>query len=208
VGRLYETLKTTGQLDNTIIIYTSDNGFVLGEHGRVDKRTMYDESLRVPLIVRYPKLVAKPRLVNEMVLNIDLAPSILDLCNAKPLEKIHGQSWKKLLTGDTAGKRASFLYEYNYEKQFPYTPNVRGVRTEEWKYIHYPHGDGKPDRYQAELYHLKEDPQERKNLIDDPKSAAKLKEMQTELERLLEATGAKPEKMPLDEGIKNVPPMY
>src|SRR5207249_1236700 len=122
-GRLYETLKTTGQLDNTIIIYTSDNGFVLGEHGRVDKRTMYDESLRVPLIVRYPKLATKPRLVHEMVLNIDLAPSILDLCGAKPLAKIHGQSWKKLLTGDAIGKRTSFLYEYNYEKQFPYTPN-------------------------------------------------------------------------------------
>ena len=69
VGLLYDTLKQTGQLDRTLIIYTSDNGFALGEHGRVDKRTMYEESIRVPLIVRYPPLIPKPKVINEMVLN-------------------------------------------------------------------------------------------------------------------------------------------
>lgn len=208
VGRLYAALQETGQLDNTLIIYTADNGFALGEHGRVDKRTMYEESLRVPLLVRYPKLAAKPHVVDEMVLSIDLAPSIIDICGAKPLEKVHGVSWKKLLTGDASDKRKSFLYEYNYEKEFPYTPNVRGVRTEEWKFIHYPHGNGKPDRYKAELYDLKNDPLEMKNLIDDPKHAVKLKELQAELARLQKETGALPDRMPLDGGIKNVMPKY
>jgi N-acetylglucosamine-6-sulfatase len=114
VGRLLVTLKETSQLDNTLIIYTSDNGFVLGEHGRVDKRTAYDESLRVPLLVRYPKLIAKPKVINEMVLSIDMAPGILDICGGKPLDKIDGHSWKPLLAGDTSQKRKSFLYEYNY----------------------------------------------------------------------------------------------
>jgi len=208
VGRLLDTLKETGQLDSTLIVYTSDNGFVLGEHGRVDKRTAYDESLRVPLLVRYPKLIAKPKVINEMVLSLDLAPSILDICGAKPLDKIDGISWKPLLAGDTSKKRKSFLYEYNYEKEFPYTPNVRAVRTEDWKYIHYPHGDGKPDRYKAELYDLKNDPLEAKNLIDDPKQAEKLKELKAELWRLLKESDGLPDKMPLDEGIKNVMPKY
>ena len=208
VGKLYQTLKDTGQLDNTLIVYTSDNGFVLGEHGRVDKRTMYEESIRVPLLVRYPRLIPKPMVVKEMVLSIDLAPSLIDICGAKPLEKVHGRSWQQLLAGDARGWRASWHYEYNYEKEFPYTPNVRGVRSDEWKYIHYPHGDGKPDRYKAELYHLKPDPGETRNLIDDPKHAEKLKELKAELERLQKATDGWPDKMPLDEGVKNVLPKF
>jgi N-acetylglucosamine-6-sulfatase len=208
VGRLYDALKQTGQLDNTVVIFTSDNGFVLGEHGRVDKRTMYEESIRVPLVVRYPRLAGKPALIPQMVLNIDLAPSIVDLCGLKPLEKAQGMSWKRLLAGDSKDWRRSWYYEYNYETQFPYTPNVRGVRTEEWKYIHYPHGDGKPDRYRAEMYNVKDDPLETRNLIDNAKYAGKLGEMKEELARLMKATGALPDKMPLDDGIRNVPPKY
>jgi N-acetylglucosamine-6-sulfatase len=96
--------------------------------------------------------------------------------------------------------------EYNYEKQFPYTPNVRGVRTDDWKYIHYPHGDEGPDRHKAELYHLTSDPKERKNRIDDPACAAKLAELKTELHRLIQETGALPDRMPIDEGVKKVLP--
>ena len=93
-------------------------------------------------------------------MNVDFAPSILDICRAKPLKNIHGKSWKKLLAGRTRGWRKSLYYSYDYEKQFPYTPNVRGVRTDEWKYVHYPNGDNKPDQYKAELYNLKSDPLE------------------------------------------------
>ena len=208
VGRIYEALKGTGQLDNTLIVFTSDNGFALGEHGRVDKRTMYEESIRVPLLVRYPKWIARPTIVREMVLHLDLAPSILDLCGVEPLANAHGASWKRLLAGDTRGWRNSWFYQYNYEKEFPYTPNVRGVRTDEWKYIHYPHGDGGPDRYTMELYNVKDDPLEMKNLIDDPKRAANVKELKAELARLMEAAGALPDQMPLDEGIINVLPKF
>jgi N-acetylglucosamine-6-sulfatase len=208
VGRLYDALKQAGQLDRTLIIYTSDNGFVLGEHGRVDKRTMYDESLRVPLLVRYPPLVPRPRVVNEMVLSLDLAPSILDICGAKPLPGIDGHSWKPLLAGNPRGWRTSFLYFYNYEKEFPYTPNVRGIRTADWKYIFYPHGDGSLDRYQAELYHLATDPLEMHNLINDPTAAGKLAELKKEHARLMGLHKAVPDHMPLDGGIINVLPRF
>ena len=137
-----------------------------------------------------------------MVMNVDLAPSILDICGAEPLKNIHGKSWKKLLAGRTSGWRKSLYYSYNYEKQFPYTPNVRGVRTDEWKYVHYPNGDDKPDLYKAELYNLKNDPLETKNLIDDPKYAPKVTELKAELLRLMAQTGALPDKMPLYLGIK------
>ena len=90
----------------------------------------------------------------------------------------------------------------------PQLRHVRGVRTEDWKYIHYPHGDGKPDRHKAEVYNLKSDPLETKNLIDDPAAAKKLKELQDELARLQKVTDALPDKMPIDEGIKNVLPKY
>ena len=115
---------------------------------------------------------------------------------------VHGRSWKRLAQGDATGWRTSWFYEYNYEKQFPYTPNVRGVRTDDWKYIHYPHGDGGPDRHKAELYHIKADPDESRNLIDDPRYAGKVKELQAELARLMKARGVEKDVMPLDEGIK------
>ena len=202
VGRIYASLEETGQLENTIIIFAGDNGMFLGEHGMTDTRSMHEPSIRVPLIVRYPKLVAAGTVIEQMVLNVDVAPSILDLCGAPPLPKVHGRSFKPLLQGVTQGWRTSWFYEYNYERQFPYTPNVRGVRTDTWKYVHYPHGDGGPDRHKAELYNLEEDPGETKNLIDDPACAEKVKELQRELHRLMAETGALPDRMPLDEGVK------
>jgi len=202
VGRIYAALKEIGQLDNTLLIFAGDNGMFLGEHGMTDKRTMHEESIRVPLLARYPRLIRPGTRIGGMVLNIDLAPSVLDICQAKPLENIHGRSWKCLLSGRTEGWRRSWYYEYNYEKQFPYTPNVRGVRTDRWKYVHYPHGDGRADRHKAELYDLAHDPQELRNLIDVPGSRKVRMRLQAELRRLMEATGALPDKMPLDEGIK------
>jgi len=205
VADLYRLLAENGQLDNTLIIFTSDNGLLSGEHGMIDKRTAHEPSIRIPLVVRYPGLTppGKPRIVSQMTLTVDLAASILDICGAAPLERTHGRSWKRLAMGRAdPGWRTSFLYHYNYEKQFPYTPNVRAVRTEEWKYIRYPHGDGGPDRHKADLFHLATDPDETTNLIDDPRHAAKVAELKAELERLLVETGAVPDRMPLDEGVK------
>jgi arylsulfatase A-like enzyme len=205
VGRLYALLKDTKQLDNTIFIFAGDNGLLNGEHGMVDKRTMHEPSIRVPLVMRYPPLVSpdKSKQIEPMVLNVDLAPSILELCMAPPLKEIHGRSWKRLVEKGDPNWRTSFHYAYNYEKQFPYTPNIRGVRTDRWKYIRYPHGDGGPDRHQGELYDLKNDPQESKNLFSDPAHSMWRFELQRELDRLLKETGALPDKMPLDEGIKD-----
>jgi N-acetylglucosamine-6-sulfatase len=136
------------------------------------------------------------------VLTLDIAPSLLELCGAKATKSMQGRSWVKLVQRGDRSWRTSFLYEYNYEKQFPYTPNVRGVRTDDWKYVHSPHGDGSLDRHLAELYDLKNDPEERHNLVNDPRHARKLKTLQKELARLLKSTGALPDTMPLDEGIK------
>lgn len=208
VGRLYQTLKDAGQLDNTLIIFTTDNGFAIGEHGRVDKRTAYEESLRLPLLVRYPPLAKAGTVVKEMVLSLDLAPTILDVCGAKPLPNADGRSWKPLLTGKAEGWRSAFFYQYNYEAQFPYTPNVRAVRTAEWKYIRYPHGDGKPDRHVAELYDLTVDPLEVKNLAADPAHAARVKELAGVLDKLMKEHDALPDRMPIDDGIKNVLPKF
>ncbi len=204
VGRLYDALKASGELDNTIFVFMGDNGLLNGEHGMVDKRTMHEPSIRVPLIVRYPGLTPAdhPRTVERMVLTVDVAPSILDLCGAEPLKAIHGKSWRKLAQGDASDWRTAWYYEYNYEKQFPYTPNVRGVRTDEWKYIRYPHGDGKPDRHKAELYHISADPEETKNLIADPAQALRIQSLNAELARLMKETGVEKDEMPLDAGIK------
>jgi N-acetylglucosamine-6-sulfatase len=137
-----------------------------------------------------------------MVLNIDVAPSILDICEAPPMKEIHGMSFRPLLEGETDDWRDSWYYEYNYEKQFPYTPNVRGVRTDRFKYMHYPPGDGGPHEHMAELYDLSIDPEELNNLIEDPRYADTVERLKQELKRLKKESGAVPDKMPIDEGIK------
>ena len=205
VGQLYRFLDSDGLLDDTLMIFTSDNGLLGGEQGMIDKRTAHEPSIRIPLVVRYPGLTPadQPRIVPQMTLTVDFAPSILDICGVAPLQKTHGRSWKKLAMGKPDPQwRTSFLYHYNYEKQFPYTPNVRAVRTDEWKYVRYPHGDGGPDRHKADLFHLPSDPDEARNLIDHPRCAGKVPELDAELERLLNETGAYPDKMPIDEGVK------
>ena len=206
VGRLYALLKQRGELDNTLIVLMGDNGLLNGEHGMVDKRTMHEASIRIPLVARYPGLVppGAPKVVEKQVLTVDMAPSILELCGAPPLPNIHGRSWVRLVRGGDPQWRTGWLYHYNYEKQFPYTPNVRGVRTDTWKYIHYPHGDGSPDRHLAELYNVEFDRDERYNLIREPKYAPVVEAMKAELVRSLADVGLTPatDRMPLDEGIK------
>ena len=207
MGRLYALLKARGELDNTIIVFMSDNGILNGEHGMVDKRTAHEPSMRIVQVVRFPGLtpVDRPKIIEQQVLTLDMAPSLLELCGAPALQNNHGRSWKKLVQQDDRSWRTSWLYHYNYEKQFPYTPNVRSVRTETWKYTRSPHGDGSPDRHRAELYNIEFDPEERHNLIDVPKYANVLKEMQAELLRVMAEVGLTPEtdKLPLDEGIKS-----
>ena len=201
VGRLYALLQQTGQLDNTLIVFTSDHGLLNGEHGFVDKRTAHEPTIRVPLVVRYPGLTAanQPHVVDQMVLTTDFAPSILDIAGLPIGQKMQGRSWKRLAQGGTDPNwRRSYVYMYNYEKQFPYTPNVRALRTDQWKYVRYPNS---PVPHLAELYNLLDDPDENVNLINDPRYRARAAEMHAELDRQLIALGAWPDRMPLDEGI-------
>ena len=203
VGRLLGFLRESGQLDNTVVIFAGDNGLLQGEHGMVDKRTMHEPSIRIPLIVSGPGLPLE-KVENHQVLTVDLAPSLLELCDAEPIPDIQGKSWCQLVRGKDSSWRDGWFYEYNYERQFPYTPNVRGIRTANWKYIRYPHGDGQPDRHRAELYDLGTDPGETRNLADDPAHAAKRAELQAALDALMAREGlvSGVDKMPLDEGIK------
>ena len=206
VGRLHALLRERGELDNTIIVFMSDNGILNGEHGMVDKRTAHEPSMRVVQLVRYPGLTPtdRPRVIDQQVLTVDVAPSLLELAGAPALTGIHGRSWKQLVQEGDPAWRKSWLYHYNYEKQFPYTPNVRAVRTESWKYSRSPHGDGGPDRHRAELYNIEFDPEERRNLIDHPRYAGVVAEMQRELLKAMREVGLTPEndRMPVDAGIK------
>lgn len=202
MGRLYDWLDKSGQLDNTVVVFMGDNGLLEGEHGMVDKRTAHEMSIRVPLIVRYPKL-GQGKALDQQVLTVDMAPTLIELAGAKQIDDIHGQSWAKLASAGDDDWRKSWLYYYNYEKQFPYTPNVRALRTDRYKFIRYPHGDGSPDRHMAELYDLKADPGEGINLAEKPEHAQLVKQLRQELSQQMESVGltAATDKMPIDQGI-------
>ena len=202
VGRLLKFLEEKKVLENTIVVFMGDNGLLEGEHGMIDKRTAHEASLRVPLLVRYPKLGAG-KVVSQQALTVDVAPSLLEICGAPPLENIQGKSWVKLVKEGDPSWRTSWMYEYNYERQFPFTPNVRAIRRDDWKYIHYPHGDGSPDKHMAELYDLKNDPQERHNLIGDVARRPLIEVLKAELLVRMKESGLAPEAdvMPVDQGI-------
>jgi arylsulfatase A-like enzyme len=183
VGDLFKALEESGQLETTVIIFSSDNGFFWGEHGFADKRWAYDESIRDPLLIRFPRLIKPGTVFDQFVLNIDIAPTLLELA-AVPIPKtIQGRSLLPLLKDPNTPWRHSFLTEYFQEKPYPRTPTWQAVRTERWKYINY--SDLKD---MDELYDLKADPFEMKNLINEPGSVATLKEMQAELEKLRKQT--------------------
>jgi N-acetylglucosamine-6-sulfatase len=160
VGRILAKIEAMGEADNTVIIYCGDNGFLWGEHRLVDKRWPYEESIRVPFIVRDPRTIKNPgRSVSRMVLNIDVAPTILDLAGLKVPADMEGRSVRPLLAGRDAPWRTAWLYEYF--KDFPYrVPQMQGVRTERYKYVEY-QGDIK-----NHLFDLKTDRREQNNLID------------------------------------------
>jgi len=203
VGRLVDVLRKKGQLDNTLIIFMGDNGLLEGEHGMVDKRTMHEPSIRIPLVIRYPSLAnSQGKKIKEQVLTIDIAPTICELAKVPPLKSIQGKSMVNLVQSGDPQWRKSWLYYYNYEKQFPYTPNVRGIRTEKWKLIRYPHGDGSPDRHLAELYDLENDPEERKNLAQSSQHQVTLMKVNRELLTLIRELNLENDPMPLDEGIQ------
>ncbi|MES2983153.1 MAG: sulfatase [Verrucomicrobiota bacterium] len=169
LGRLLDTLDALQLTEDTVVVYSSDNGYFLGERGLGDKRALYEEGLRLPFIVRDPRLFPKGELVDEMVLNIDLAPTFLDLAGLTANRGMHGASFKELALGKTpANWRSSFLSYYR--KELGDTPTCVGVRTPTAKLIHY---HGKPDL--TEAYDLAKDPYELNNLAKDNTFTAPLR---------------------------------
>jgi len=172
--------------ENTLVIYTSDNGFFAGEYGMFDKRLMYEQSIRVPMLVRYPAAVAPGQIDREhMVLNNDVAQTVLDYAGIAPPDfmRNHGASWRPILERKPAAWRESWMYEYFEYPGAHCAPKMRGVRTSRWKLIHYiqnPQGH--------ELFDLEKDPQERRNLFDDPAYSQQAAQMSRELERLRDLT--------------------
>ena len=167
VGRIVGALEERGLLDRTLLVFTSDNGFQFGEHGLIDKRTMYEASIRVPLVVLAPGMeggaggLRRP----EMIVNLDFAPTFLEAAGLEIPSTVQGRSFLGLIDADRAERspwRDAFLYEYFWERAFPQTPTVLGVRTDRYKFMRF-HGIW--DRY--ELYDLEADPDERNNLLGE-----------------------------------------
>ena len=163
LGSVLATLEEMGELDNTVIIYSSDNGYFMGEHTFLDKRLAYENSMRVPMLIRYPKLIKPNTIIDEQCLNIDMAPTILNLAGIEKPDYMQGESMVNLLKGNKEDNwRKSMLFEYYLDTYWPYAgPNQIAVRTENYKLV-----DAFLENDIDELYDLKNDPGEMKNLIN------------------------------------------
>jgi len=162
VGTILDYLDDNGLAENTIVVYTSDQGFYLGEHGWFDKRFMYEESFRTPILMKYPKEIKPGTVVNDLIQNLDFAPTFLDYANTAIPSDIQGESFRKLISGEVSEWRDAIYYTY-YE--FPgehFVQRHYGVRTARYKLIHFYY---KNDYW--ELYDLEKDPSEMNNLYDD-----------------------------------------
>jgi len=179
IGRLLDFLDESGISENTIVVYTSDNGFFLGDHGLFNKMWMYEESMRLPLLVRYPKEV-KPGTVNDKLVSIlDFAPTFLDYANASVPAELHGKSIRQLLNGKETKEWRNSVY-YHYFGQYD-VPAHNGVRTKNYKLIHFYDTNEDPE---WELYDLEKDPNELNNTYTLPESKAEITALEDELKRL------------------------
>ncbi len=177
VGRILKALDNLHLSENTVILFTTDNGRYRGEHGLEDKRSAYEDSLRVPLLVRYPKLDMRGKIVDEMVLNIDFAPTFLDFADVPIPSQMQGISLRSLLEGKPVNWRKAFFYEYFYERGYR-EPTILAIRTETAKLIQYPgHDDW------TELFDLQNDPDEMHNLANDSAHKELLNQMKEEFDR-------------------------
>lgn len=179
LGQVLSTLEQLGELDDTMIVFTSDNGFMLGAHRMKEKYVMYEESIRVPLIVRYPRLVSPGTLSPQMVASVDIAPTLLQATGNRIPPTMQGQPVFPSLEHKTVDSRQILFYEYFHDSRWPGVPTTLGVRTRRWKYIHYPELVDDID----ELYDLEDDPHELRNLISDPAYSEQLRKMKAELIR-------------------------
>ena len=204
VGRLIDYLKESGELDNTVILYTSDQGFMLGEHDYIDKRWIYEESLRVPFIVRYPKLIKPGSVCDAIINNVDFAPTLLELAGTRATEAMQGRSFVPLLEGNVPEDwPTSTYYRYWMHMAHHENPAHYGVRTKDYKLIFFyglkldaPGATAPPTQPGWELYDLRKDPHEMNNVYNDSAYAGVLKDLKAELLRLKEQTGDTDEEYP------------
>jgi arylsulfatase A-like enzyme len=200
VGRLLDYLDAENLAKNTIVIYTSDQGFFLGDHGFFDKRFMYEESLRMPFLIRYPGRIRAGSVNRDMVLNLDFAETFLDYAGQRPPPDMQGRSFRPILEGRApADWRTSMYYRYWMHLADHGVPAHYGVRTHRWKLIYY-YGRalgtaGSIDRdtpTEWELFDIAKDPHEMNNVYSDPRNAAVVQELKSELDRLQKLYGDTP----------------
>jgi arylsulfatase A-like enzyme len=184
VGEVLDYLEKNGLAENTIVMYTSDQGFYLGEHGWFDKRFMYEESFRTPLLIRYPKEIKEGTVIKQLVQNLDFAPTILDFAGVQIPSEMQGESFRKLLNGTSSEWRDAVYYTY-YE--YPSVHMVKrhyGIATDRYKLIHFYY-----DIDEWEMYDLEKDPSEMKNVYDEPAYADVKADLQKKLLQLREKYG-------------------
>lgn len=185
IGEVMAWLEEQGLAENTLVIYMGDNGFLFGEHGLIDKRNAYEASMRVPLLAWAPQLIKPQTRIPEMIMNVDIAPTVLDLVGMEKPGQMQGYSFLPLLKGQPVSDwRDKVYYEYYWEWAFPQTPTIFGVRTDRYKYI-FNHGLWDAN----ELYDLENDPHEMNNLIRDTASHEIAGQLKKELWDWLESTG-------------------
>lgn len=183
IGSVLGTLEKLGIDKSTMVMYMGDNGFSFGEHGLIDKRHMYEESMRVPFLAHCPDLIKPGTKIKKMIQNIDIAPTVLELSGLKTPKNMDGQSFIPLLKNKEVKWRDAVFYEYYWEWNYPQTPTVHGIRTDRYKYMHY-HGIWDQD----ELYDLKNDPDEMANLIKKSEHQDLVQDLKTRLFNWLKET--------------------
>ena len=184
IGRVLQQLKDMGIYDDTLVIYMGDNGFMFGEHGLIDKRVAYDASMRVPMLMQCPNLIKGGTLLEQMIANIDVGPTVMEAMGLATPPHMDGRSFLPLARGESIPWRDKFLYVYYWEKNFPQTPTTFALRTQDAKYITY-YGLWDSD----EFYDLSADPDEAHNRIDDPACTRKVQYMENELYRMMGELG-------------------
>ncbi len=194
VGAIMNFLEAEGLEETTMIIYMGDNGFSWGEHGLIDKRHFYEESVKVPFLLKHPGMQKAGTTMDAMVQNIDVGPTVLDIAGIKKPAQMPGYSVLPVLQGEDSARKEIF-YEYYWEYDFPMTPTVFGLRTDRYKYIRY-HGIW--DR--NELYDLESDPDEMYNLIAEPEHQERIRTMTESIYDWLEGTSGM--QIPLKRTVK------
>ncbi|MEZ5291765.1 MAG: sulfatase [Vicinamibacterales bacterium] len=190
LGRILAALERRGELDDTVVVFTSDHGYFYGEHGlNEERRLAYEETIRIPMLVRYPSAVIAGSTPGQMVLSIDLAPTFLQLAGLAVPARMQGRSLVPIFTGSAGAWRDAFLVEYYTDTVFPRVLNMgySAVRTDRYKYIQYRDLNG-----MDELYDLEADPFEEHNRAADPAAAGVLETMRQRLAGLLAETGDTP----------------